>query len=249
MWVAAAVALKWPSHGQFCDLFQAFKAEYFRPALREIKGSTFAADLKPGIEEVNGLGAIRRLIDSVDASVWVSACAYTETRHDRYPEAGTNPKLIARHLLVDRVNGMARSQQFGQRSWLFACDISSSGDLAKFSMTVNGFRDVISGRGRSAAINPEVVGVTSERWPAIQVADVFAYYARHAIASRLGVKGAKLPKGLAFCKTLRPALKKSWDNRVVGLAYWPKQIPAAAYVSPWGSRIPSYLELVTLNRM
>lgn len=248
LWVAVAVCLPWSHRQELDGRFEGWKWKYLRAGTREVKGQHLRRDLIEPASESMALAALANLNQELGTSIWVAGCGPRCEVHARYPEAGSDSRTLARHLLVDRMTGMARASEFEESSWLILYDLSNVGDVANFSEVVTGFRDAVAGRSRGKAIHPEVVGVPSERWPGIQIADVFGYYARHALATVLGVSGADPVRGMAFGRFLRPALKRSRTGALVGWARLPHGRPAE-YVSPWGTRTPRYDELVAFRSL
>jgi hypothetical protein len=235
----AGVLLEWKALPQFVDRHTRLVSECFRPNLPEIKGASLLNDLAPGVDEAAALKRIAAMVGDSNLRIWVTGCELGCDPHPRYPGAGKKPAVIARNLLVDRVNGMAKSPAYSDYSWLFVCDLSSGGDLAQFGTTVASFRDALVGRARAHSIHAEVLGGDSRRWPAIQIADVYAFYARHAFGVKRGLAGASVSKGEAFVDFLYPTLQRSATKSVVGWATWPSKIGVSTGVL----KTPTYTQL------
>jgi len=228
IWVTVGVLIPWDRLDEAEATLENVKVGCFKPGTREIKGRYVKRDLLPGVSEASALAQLAGIAPGVEGSVWVAACAPPCDPHARYPAAATDPRAIARHLLIDRVNGMAGSRPFDRSSWLIVCDLSNSADLAQFSSTVTGFTEAIANRPRSKVIHPELLGATSERWPAIQIADVFGFYARHALGAKLHIPRARWETTEMFIDHLYPSLKRSGSGSVVGWAPWPSGSVRAA---------------------
>ena len=245
LWFCAGGLLEWSALPGLAERHARLLSECFRPGLPEIKGRSLPNDLAPSVNEEGALQQIATIVRETGLRVWVTGCERDCDPHPRYPGAGTRPSLIARNLLVDRVNGMAKSLAYSGHTWVFVCDLSSGGDLAQFGTTVASFRDAIVGRDRSRAIHPEVLGGNSKNWPAIQLADVYAFYARHAFGVKRGLAGSKATKGEAFLNQLFPTLQRSAGKNVVGWATWPHKFG----VSPKVLKKPTSAQLMKFARL
>lgn len=225
--VAAGVLVEWNRLADFNRQVYAARKGLLKAATPEVKGSTLSRDCRPGVAVGDVLESLSEVVSTTGASVWVAACPPPSGPHPRYPGAGTNACAIARHLLIDRVNGMASSGTYKPRSWLAVHDISSSRDLADLGGMAASFQDVVANRARSAVLCSEVLGWRSEIWAPIQVADVFAYFAQHAFGVAYGLRGSRVANGDLFNRHLFPYLKASSSGRTVGWAKWP--------LRPWPS--------------
>lgn len=243
--VAAGVLVEWRRLSDFSRQVSSVRETLLRTSTPEVKGSTLIRDLKPGIVVGDVLERLGDVLKLTDASVWVAACAPPDGPHPRYPSAGANACNIARHLLVDRVNGMARSGTYDNRSWLVVLDISSSKDLADMGGMVTSFQDTVASRVRSEVLFPEVLGGRSERWAPIQMADVFAYFAQHAFGVAYGLRGSRVAIGDLFNRHLFPHLKLSSSGRTVGWAKW----PARPWLSSSVLRNPNYEQTRAYRRL
>jgi hypothetical protein len=224
VWASVAVAVHLDSLGHVDNEVKRILSENFHPKWKELKGTNFPHELKPGRETKATLQDISNLIKNTNSDVWVSVTHYgVDPPNGFQGMAALAPKQIARQLLFERVSGYLHKDSGTDHRWFVVWDLGEVQELNSFSKSLCTFTDGFSHKPMSTRLCPSTLGGLSHDWGGLQLADVIAHYAYHKYGAKQGLAGANGEKSAHFSTFFWPILKKDSHGGTVGWKAWSRQ--------------------------
>lgn len=219
-WISVGVLIQMDESQRVASEMDTIRARYFRPYVKEVKGSIIPHELLRGKTVGDLAEDIGLLCDQVKAHIWGTGTRKGTPPPRNYPK-DTSPKDTARRLLLERINGFFDKGYSGQDDCIIVWDISDHSELRDFSRSVADFRNAYSQTGLCKNLAPAVLGGLSHDWKGLQIADIISNFALHDVGRKIWLPDAKADKSDAFKKSFYLRLQK--DKGVtdgIGWKYW-----------------------------
>lgn len=218
-YVAAAIGIA-PSRLETAQHWLEWLRAWHIKGDEELKASNLPGSLKAATT-LNALARdLGRAMAELEADVWCTATFGGVRPPQNFPTDCTTAKEIARRFLIERLDGFVRSRRDDRTKAILVWDLSERRDLSDFSASVNRFTNSFSGAPRSVRLAPCALGALSHEWPCLQMADVVANLALHALGASKNWKYSSPEKARAFHAHIVPRLKQASDGSRVGYKIW-----------------------------
>lgn len=220
LWASSGIAIHLDHLVRVEEEVHRILRDYFHPSRRELKGTDFPNELKPGVTSGQVLTEIADLVTSIDAPVWVAVSRQGVEPPSDFPVPSPPAKTVARHMLFDLVNRCLDNEESSEHNWLVVWDLGELQELIAFNECLTRFAEGPAHRPRNQRLCSSALGGLSHGWGGLQIADVIAHFAWHKAGRKIRLPDANVDKAGGFDTHLWRVLARGRQVVPYGWSEW-----------------------------